>query len=71
MVFPISSVNILNIFLLLSVAIVDQMSPNKPLLDTGSSISGRGSSLKEADKSLSKKDSRTSSASTTMRKLQP
>lgn len=68
-VFPISSVNMLNIFLLLSVAIVDHKSPRSPLLAGGSSTSGTGSNRNEADRSASKNDSRISSASTTIRNL--
>lgn len=69
-VLPISSVNKLNIFLLLSVAIVDQNSPNSPLLDGGSSSSLIGSKRNEAERSVSKKDSSISSARTTIRNLQ-
>lgn len=63
---------IFNIFLLLSVAIEDHRSPKNPLvlvLGNPRSSSGKGLSWNDADRSVSKNDSRISSASTTMRKL--
>jgi len=62
----------LNIFLLLSVAIVDHKSPRNPAelaLGSGRSSSGKGVSWNDAERSVSKKDSSISSARTTMRKL--
>lgn len=60
----------LNIFLLLSVAIDDQISPKKPVL-VGNSRSGIALNLNDAERSVSKNDSKTSSASTTIRNLVP
>jgi hypothetical protein len=48
---------------------LDQISPKRPLLEGGKSMSGTDSSLNEADKSVSKNDSKTSSARTTIRNL--
>lgn len=70
MVFPSSSVNAWNIFLFESVAIDDHRSPSSPFAGSGgSSSSDMGSKRNDADRSVSKNDSRTSSASTTIRKL--
>src|SRR6266850_2365145 len=66
-VFPTSSLSLWNSFTLVSVAMLDHRPPRKPLLDGGSSMRGTGSRRKDAERSVSKKDSRTSSARTTMR----
>lgn len=55
--------------MLLSVAILDQRPPKNPLSVEGRVMSGSGSSLKDADKSVLKNASRISSARTTILKL--
>lgn len=66
---PISSVNLLKILRLSSVAMFCQRPPSRPAFALGISISGTGSSRNVPEKSVSKNDSRISSARTTMRKL--
>ncbi len=66
---PMSSVNLLKILRLSSVTMFCQRPPRRPLFEFGMSMIGTGSSLNVAGKSVSKKDSRISSAKTTMRNL--
>lgn len=68
-VLPTSSVNLLKIFLLSSLAIFDHSPLKKLEFDVGSSSKYTGSSLNVSEKSDSKNDSKISSAKTTIRNL--